>query len=130
MLLRVATDEDVVSIANIHHVSTHVGYSAFLPAKVLQSVTVESRLPRWRERFTEEQRIIVASEEGVDIGFAYLIDSPEFLCRDQDYPEISHLFVIPEHWNRGVGRALCEAVCKHVRENGGDRVLVLSLIHI
>lgn len=122
--LRVAADTDLRSVATIHHRSTHAGYSAFLPPQILETITIESRLPRWQERFADEHHIIIASDGECDIGFAYVIDSPEFRVREQDDPELSHLFVVPEYWNRGVGRALCEAACTHVRENGAVRLLI------
>ncbi len=122
MKLRVATNDDILSVATIHHLGTHAGYRNFLPPELLKDVTIEKRLPLWRERFERSHHIILASDNGTDIGFAYVIDSPEFVDRNQDAPEISHLFIAPEYWNRGVGRALCDAVCDHVRKHGADRI--------
>lgn len=49
----------------------------------------------------EEQRVRVAEERGTVLGFSVVLSRGE-VC------ELDGLFVEPQHWRRGIGRALME----------------------
>ena len=53
-------------------------------------------LPRWQ---LEENRVRVAERDGRTLGFAAV------LPRDRQTCDLDALFVEPDHWKRGIGRA-------------------------
>lgn len=71
----------------------------------------------------ESGSVFVAGLEGVIAGFAVLLPRA-----DGDY-ELDGLFVEPDRWRRGLGRALVEHCCTVARAAGATSLHVVSNPH-
>jgi GNAT superfamily N-acetyltransferase len=126
MLLRAAKPGDAMDVARVHVRSWQAGYRGLLPDAYLDGLRPEERAARYRfaSENVRDPVTIVAVDSGVIRGFA--TTSP---ARDLDVPEdgeLCALYVDPEWWGRGVGRALIEAARLRLVEMGfGSAVLWL-----
>jgi GNAT superfamily N-acetyltransferase len=87
---------------------------------------IRRHLPSRRATLDPEPRIalwqrlpLVAEEDGEVIGFAHVGPSDE-----EPIGEVYRLFVLPERWGTGVGRALMERALKQQRAAGFDEALL------
>jgi N-acetylglutamate synthase-like GNAT family acetyltransferase len=68
----------------------------------------------------EANQVVLAEHDGVLLGFAAVLE------RDDGDVELDGLFVEPEHWRRGIGRALVEHCAASARETGASNLHVIS----
>lgn len=68
----------------------------------------------------EAGQVFVAERDGAILGFAALLD------RDDGDIELDGLFVEPEHWREGIGRALVEQCAAIARNAGATRLHVIG----
>ena len=101
-----ATLEDCELVAELHVAAWRVAYEDLLPSAFLASLSVQSRAVEWRQVLQERRSelMLARSDDGV-IGFVSFGS-----CRDDDAPpgrgEIWSIYLHPQHWSTGVGRAL------------------------
>jgi GNAT superfamily N-acetyltransferase len=74
-------------------------------------------LPRWQ---LEASRVRVAERDGVTLGFTAV------LPRDAETCDLDGLFVEPDLWKRGIGRALMEDAFALARAEGKQVMEVLA----
>jgi GNAT superfamily N-acetyltransferase len=87
--------------ARVHVETWQAVYAHALPVDQLAALTVDQRAPGWRRW----PPTFVAEKEGVIVGFIDVGAS-----RDEDADaELFSLYVHPDSWGTGVGRALIEA---------------------
>jgi len=117
MEIQVATLEDCRAIAEVHVASWQRAYRGILPEQYLASLAVVEREAMWR-RMVEQQpsHLLLAHASGQVVGFVAFGAS-----RDDDAPsdqaEIWAIYVKPESWSSGAGRALwLEALRRIVAE--------------
>src|SRR6185437_3716035 len=118
MLLRPAGPNDAMAVARVHVRSWQAGYRGLLPDGYLDGLRPEERAARYNfaSENVHDPVTIVAVGDGMICGFA--TTSP---ARDPDVPEdgeLCALYVDPEWWGRGVGRALIEAARLRLWETG------------
>jgi ribosomal protein S18 acetylase RimI-like enzyme len=97
VMVRFATADDVPAVKAI--ADRHRHELGFVPAAAL----VEA---------AREHRLLVALLDGKVVGFVH------FRCCRDGHATIYEIAVLPEHRQRGVGRALVEAVCKEAALRG------------
>lgn len=109
MNLRPAAPDDAVAVAQVHVRAWQVAYRGLMPDEYLAGLRPEERAQRYD--FTSADparpRTLVAVEDGTILGFATI--SP---ARDADSAgqgELRALYVDPDCWSRGIGRALASA---------------------
>ena len=110
--VRAATIEDARAIAVVHVEGWRASYRTILTREFLDGLSVEKRQALWTESLSEPptptSRVIVAAEDdGAIAGFAAVGTS-----RDEDTKhlgELMALYVLPSHWDRGVGRDVHDA---------------------
>jgi GNAT superfamily N-acetyltransferase len=106
-MIRPGTPEDADGAARVH-VETWQAYAHALPVDQLAALTVDQRAPGWRRW----PPTFVAEEAAVIVGFIDVGAS-----RDEDADaELFSLYVHPDSWGTGVGRALIGAGEERLRE--------------
>lgn len=128
MPLRDALPADAEALAEVHVASWRAAYRGLMPDAFLAGLAPEDRLDRWRRRFSEAgTRIIVWEEGGRITGFCF--GGP---CRDPDTDprrcgEIYAIYLRPEAWGKGAGRALFEAASDDLRARGFKELVLWVL---
>lgn len=119
MPLRDAAPADAEALAEVHVASWKSAYRGLMPDAFLDGLAPADRLDRWRKRFAEPgTRILVWEEQEWIAGFCFGGSS-----RDQDTGpcrcgELYAIYLRPEAWGKGIGRALYEAAIEDLRGRG------------
>jgi L-amino acid N-acyltransferase YncA len=127
MVIREATLDDARAIATIHVRAWQSAYQGIIPETVLRSLSIDAREARWRTILVEsDSATYVAAETGTILGWASVGKS-----RDADAApttgELWAIYVGPDHWRRGVGRALWEHGKSQLNASGFHDVVVWVL---
>jgi GNAT superfamily N-acetyltransferase len=105
MLVRAATGADAEVIDRIRIRGWQVAYRGLFPERELDRLVPEG--PRWKRRIEHPPpgwSTFVAEEDGALLGFASVGPS-----RDEGgLGELYAIYVDPQEWSRGAGRALLE----------------------
>lgn len=114
--VRAATASDKMAVARVHVRSWQVGYRGLIPEDFLGQMKAEDRAAQYTFGDGDATSpLAVVATQGEDIfGFAVLGPS-----RDADSPnegEIFALYVDPDSWGQGVGRALISSARTYLRE--------------
>jgi ribosomal protein S18 acetylase RimI-like enzyme len=126
--VRKAKVEDASRIASVHVRSWQVAYRGHMPDEFLNGLDVEKRTNMWRELTQDPDKLIFVAEDSESNieGFSALGPS-----RDADAnpstAEVSAIYVHPEKWGKGIGRALLSASIDQVRKREFDRVTLWVL---
>jgi GNAT superfamily N-acetyltransferase len=128
--IREARLEDAGAIAAIHVASWLAAYRGIVPDEVLDELSTAERKRRWRGWLGAPDGgwlTLVAEVGGRIVGFCTLV-APS---RDPDAAlgtaEIAALYVMPEHWREGSGRALLSAALDEARGRGVTDVVLWVL---
>lgn len=102
--------------------SWQAAYKELLPQEYLASLSVDARLSFWSEAIPSgEPKVLVAIEEGAVAGFSLF-----GRCRDTDASPDSHelwaIYLDPQYWSQGIGRALWLASREALRQIGARRI--------
>ncbi|MEV4702689.1 GNAT family N-acetyltransferase [Actinoplanes sp. NPDC049316] len=127
--IRPLTDADIDEVAALHLRTWQVAYAGIVPAAYLGALTHEGFRDRWRSM--KDATTLVAVDDGTLVGFAavgpYREDDGSL---DAAHGELYALYVAPERWNTGAGRALIEAAEKELAGTYPDmRLFVLEENH-
>jgi RimJ/RimL family protein N-acetyltransferase len=126
--VRRATPTDARAIAEVHVASWQVAYRGFFPDIMLDTLWVDEREALWAPRLAQSSHDIWVTGESPRVtGFLDLCPS-----RDADRPppqcaEFAALYIHPDAWGTGGGRALCEAAFSQLRETEVETVIVWVL---
>lgn len=126
--IRKATAQDASGIAYVHVRSWQVAYRGHMPDEFLDGLNEEKRVNMWRELTQNPDKIVLVAEatEGDILGFSALGPS-----RDADTSpntaEVAAIYVHPEKWRKGIGRALLSASFDQLRSNGYGQVILWVL---
>jgi ribosomal protein S18 acetylase RimI-like enzyme len=113
MNVRAATAEDAPAIARIHVDAWRAAYRAYMPASYLDSLSVDERSRMWTGALTRAApaRLVVTDPL---LGFCFFGASRD---AEDGAAEIFAVYVQPDSWQRGAGRALCT----HAEEDARQR---------
>jgi GNAT superfamily N-acetyltransferase len=103
--VRIATGADAEAIERVRVRGWQVGYRHVFPAAELDAMPVD--WSRWTERLEQaEPRLVtfVAERAGAVLGFS--VAGPSSI--PVRYGELHALYVNPNQWSQGIGRALIE----------------------
>jgi ribosomal protein S18 acetylase RimI-like enzyme len=115
---RPARPDDVEGICTVRIRAWQQGYRGTVPQDFLDSLTVEAEVARWRSRIAEAGLLpgnSVAVRDGVVVGWSSVgryradEDGDEVAggpAPGPDAGEINAIYVLPERWGAGIGRAL------------------------
>jgi ribosomal protein S18 acetylase RimI-like enzyme len=106
--VRDALSQDARRCAEVHISSWRAGYDGLLPDDYLHGLTVEDRLPWWKE-------ILAAPPEARELAIAVVEDETGEVCgfgsvrvdpSDARSAEVGQLYVDPSAWGTGVAELL------------------------
>jgi ribosomal protein S18 acetylase RimI-like enzyme len=126
--IRKAAVDDAYGIASVHVRSWQVAYRGQIPDDFLDRLDVKKRANMWRELIQDPNKVIFVAEntEGNIIGFCALGPS-----RDSDTnpsaAEVSAIYIDPDKWQKGIGRALLSASLSEIRNRDFDQVTLWVL---
>lgn len=113
-MIRPATVADAEAIGEVHVRSWQAAYEGLIPAGFLARLSASSRAAAWARRIGDGSgQVLVAEEDGVVAGFAAFGPS-----------QLYALYLLPEFWGRGLGRALHDRV---VAEMPGESAVLWVL---
>ncbi len=118
--VRPAVPEDAPAIAAVHVRSWQAAYRGLIPDAVLNSLSVEQRMAFWADAITDVQPptgVWVAERHRAVAGFVHVRRS-----KDHDagpsVGEVAAIYLVPEAWSRGLGRALLDTAVVELGRNG------------
>jgi GNAT superfamily N-acetyltransferase len=122
MRVRAAVPGDAEAIAAVHVAAWQEAYAHVFPAEVLAALDPVPRARHWREGIRGGWTVLVSDDLSgfVSIGPA----------RDADEPELGELYAIyvtPERWGSGAGRALMAAALDALRGAGFSEAVLWVL---
>ena len=123
LLIRPAIAADAAAIARVHVAAWRVGYAGLVDHGVLDALDESERARRWVDTLDGDDDALVAEDDDGLAGFA----SVAVPARDVAEPgvgEITALYVDPQRWRSGIGRALVDAAAAELREQGCDDVVL------
>lgn len=128
MLLRTAQPADAAAVARVHVRSWQVAYRGLLPAEYLDGLRPEDRAQRYTfgDLEPDQPETIVAIERGAICGFATTGPS-----RDDDRQgggELLALYVDPDCWGLGFGRALAQEARTRLAQQGFELASLWLLV--
>lgn len=130
MKVRRAVPADARAIAEVHVRSWQAGYRGLMPDELLDGLSPADREPMWREAASGRAgagALFVAERDGRLVGFCALA-APS---RDDDagdgVAEIGAIYVDPEAWRGGAGRALMDVAVAHLRSEGWQELTLWVL---
>ena len=121
--VREAGEGDAPAIAEAHVRAWQVAYYSMVPDRILDGLSIEGAVRNWERLVSERGSVtLVAGRGGAVEGFCS-VSTPS---RDRDATEhtaeVAAIYVHPESWRTGVGRALLEAALGNLREEGWGEV--------
>lgn len=120
MLVRAAVPEDAEAIAVVHVRAWQAAYAHVFPPEKLTGLDVAARARQWQEGLESGWKVLVTDDLS---GFAGVGPS-----RDVDGEgELYAIYVAPEHWGTGRGRALMDAALAALREDGFEEATLWVL---
>jgi len=118
-VIRPATSDDARHVARVQVETWQAAYAHALPVEQLQAMSVdehERRHGRWPPTF-------VAERDGQIVGYVAVGRSAD----EESDGELYAIYVHPEHWGTGIGRALLRAGEERLRELGHTRAVLWVL---
>jgi L-amino acid N-acyltransferase YncA len=123
--VRPARPADAPEIARVQLDTWRTAYRRFLPAGLLDGLTMERAAEAWAGAITEPptpaHRVLVATEQDLLVGFVAVAPSDE-ADAGPDGAAIATLLVEPRWGRRGHGSRLLAAAVDHLRADGFDRM--------
>lgn len=130
MRVRRAAPGDAAAVAGIHVRSWQAAYRGLMPDELLDGLSVAEREGMWREIASgraEGHLLFVAERDGQLVGFCALAAPGRDDDAGDDEAEIGALYVDPESWRSGAGRALIDVALSHLRSAGWREVTLWVL---
>lgn len=131
MKARPATAADTPRIAEIHVSAWRVAYRGQVPDAFLDGLSAERRTSAWSDivaatAWPSTGVFVAEDDSGKLVGFAHVCAS-----RDDDAAsevgEVTSIYIAPEEWHQGAGRALLDAATTTLRTAGFSRATLWVL---
>lgn len=118
--VRLASAGDADAIGRIQVESWRAAYSALLPDEAVAAFDVETRQQLWREGLGRAPRpgsaTFVVEDAGQVVGFASVGAAPD--AEGEPEGELYAIYLHPDCWGRGIGRALLQRAEESLRGSG------------
>lgn len=119
--VRDAQPNDAAGIAHVHTRTWQIAYEHVFPTERLAGIVEEHRAEQWREWIESEaprSHALVADEGEAIVGFAHFGPTRDPEAYQELVGELYAIYVLPEAWGRGIGRALMAEVLVRLRHDG------------
>ena len=128
MCVREARLEDAPEIARVHIQTWRAAYRGLIPDSILDDLDLQERTKLWRRNLSLPNLwVFVAVQEESVVGFCSLAPARD----DEEDPkvvvEVTSIYVNPDEWDKGFGKALSEAALQKARQCGFQEVLLWVL---
>lgn len=120
-MIRSARPEDAAAIAHVHVRSWQQAYRELLPGAYLASLdnTLARREASWRATIEQgSQTVFLGLLDARVVGWISVGASRDEDADQATTAEVSAIYILAEHWRRGVGRALWRQAEQHLIEQG------------
>jgi GNAT superfamily N-acetyltransferase len=129
--VRPAVPGDATAIAAVHTGTWQAAYRGVLPDAFLDGLALDRSLPMWTRALADpapRSAVLVAEADGAVVGFVHLCPSRDDDADPAVTGEITSIYVRPDAWGSGVGRALLAAAVEALTAAGfrGATLWVLS----
>lgn len=109
--IRDAHPSDAGAISYVHQASREALYRGRIPDALVDVLSPEERLERWKEWLgNPDVTTLVGEDDGRIVGFSTLRAAVDPDLDGATVAEMPTLYVHPTHWRRGWGTALCRAI--------------------
>lgn len=128
MIVRRATIDDAADIAWCNMRGWQVGYRGIMPDDFLDSLDHSQRTENWRKNLSDDgdsKYTLVAQLNGKAVGFATIGPSRDGMNGYDS--ELWAIYVDPDHWGQGIGRALFDRVTRDLKSRGIESTYVWCL---
>ncbi len=126
MKIREATINDSAALARVSVETWKIAYAGILPQDFLNSLSLEQRTIRWRERLsnpdTTRFTFLAVDDNASIIGYAGGV--PEHEGNQVYTGEIGDIYILKEYQRKGIGRRLMSSVVLRLQQQGHKAVLV------
>jgi GNAT superfamily N-acetyltransferase len=123
--VRWARAGDALAVSTVHVRSWKVAYRGLVDQGYLDRLDAAQRLEAWRQGLAEsrwpDRGTLVAERDGEVVGFAHLSTG------SAGASEIHAMYVVPEAWGTGAGRALMDAAINQLEAAGCTEVILWVL---
>jgi GNAT superfamily N-acetyltransferase len=126
VVVRDAVAADARSILEVRRRSWQEAYAHIFPADALGGMAIEPWVASWEERLeapAPRAHTLVAARGGDTVGFAYLGVERE----DPSLGELYAIYVRPDAWGFGAGRALMARTLELLRAEGFPEAILWVL---
>jgi RimJ/RimL family protein N-acetyltransferase len=121
--VRPARIDDVAQIAEIHVRSWQAAYAGLVPQSYLDSLTPGQREPGWARTIQDRDAsrrgtLLVTDDSDRVVGFASICESRDADSSAGDVGEVQAIYLSPDAWGTGAGRALMAGALRRLTELG------------
>jgi GNAT superfamily N-acetyltransferase len=123
--IRDARVSDAPGIAEVHVASWRAAYAGQLPDRYLRKLSVDERTRSWRSRIAakrSDETVIVAVRGETIVGFASGGPTRDKEDDARRVGEVYAVYLRPDEWGQGSGRALLERTVAGLAAAGFERL--------
>lgn len=124
--IRKALLQDAAAIASNHICSWQETYKEYIPASVLNSLSLKEKTEQWRALIKQKVDILVVEVEHEIVGFLSMCVFRDAKPNNND-GEISAIYLHPAYWRQGLGTKLCQIAFAELSKSGFKYVYVWVL---
>jgi ribosomal protein S18 acetylase RimI-like enzyme len=125
--IRPAIESDARQISKVHIDSWRAIYRGHMPDSILDNLSLEKREREWQERLLAGINTWVIEDNQKIVGFASICPTRDSDADPTCVAEISAIYLLPDVWQKGLGKKLCETIFESVIKKGFKEITLWVL---